>query len=30
VPVDYRLFKRGDRWMIYDISTTTSAGGPGS
>jgi phospholipid transport system substrate-binding protein len=20
VPVDYRLFKRGDRWMIYDIS----------
>ena len=20
VPVDYRLFKRGDRWMIYDVS----------
>jgi len=20
VPVDYRLFKRGDRWMIYDLS----------
>ncbi len=20
VPVDYRLFKRGDRWMIYDIN----------
>ncbi len=20
VPVDYRLFIRGDRWMIYDIS----------
>jgi phospholipid transport system substrate-binding protein len=20
VPVDYRLFMRGDRWMIYDLS----------
>ena len=20
VPVDYRLFRRGDRWMIYDIN----------
>jgi phospholipid transport system substrate-binding protein len=20
VPVDYRLFKRGDKWMIYDVS----------
>ena len=20
VPVDYRLFKRGDRWMIYDVN----------
>jgi hypothetical protein len=20
VPVDYRRFKRGERWMIYDIS----------
>ncbi len=20
VPVDYRLFKHGDRWMIYDIN----------
>jgi phospholipid transport system substrate-binding protein len=20
VPVDYRLFKRGDRWMVYDVN----------
>src|SRR5262249_28124263 len=20
VPVDYRLFKKGDRWMIYDVN----------
>jgi len=20
VPVDYRLFRRGDRWMVYDIN----------
>ena len=20
VPVDYRLFRRGDRWMVYDVN----------
>src|SRR5207249_10911469 len=20
VPIDYRLFKRGDRWLVYDVN----------